>query len=126
MDAGPLRLRARPTNLVVDAPIVKPTLMPETVKGYLLPLRTRTPSPPPTPTMKPPLVKTTETWPVSAREGVLKPASEATRAAPIANFLIVYFSPFKRHTRPAGTKVLPDRGYRADRSIDPNQRSRTF
>jgi hypothetical protein len=41
--------------------------------------------------MKPPLVKTTATWPVSAREGVLKPArvaSEATRTAPTVDFLI--------------------------------------
>ena len=37
IEAGPLRLSARPTNLVVEAPIVKPTLMPDTVNGYRLP-----------------------------------------------------------------------------------------
>ena len=35
IEAGPLKLSARPTNLVVEAPIVKPTLMPETVNVYL-------------------------------------------------------------------------------------------
>src|SRR6185369_9064786 len=93
MDAGPRRLSARPTSLVVEAPIVKPTLMPETVKGYFLPRYNRTPSPPPTPTMNPPLVKTTATWPVSARDGVLKPAtlaSEAITAAQMATFLMTF------------------------------------
>src|SRR6202035_5498753 len=33
IEAGPLKLRARPTNLLVEAPIVKPTLMPDTVNG---------------------------------------------------------------------------------------------
>src|SRR6185369_9970805 len=104
MDAGPLKLRARPTSLVVDAPIVKPTLMPDTVKGYFLPRYTRTPSPPPTPTMNPPLVKTTATCPVSARDGVLKPiapASRATNAAWLDNFRITLF-PFGCEARLLG------------------------
>src|SRR4051812_10366271 len=94
MDCGPLRFRARPTSLVVEAPIVKPTLMPETVKGYLWPRSSRTPSPPPTPTMNPPLVKTTATWPVSACDGVLKPAliSRAVKATRMATFLMRFVS----------------------------------
>src|SRR5438309_11092010 len=79
--------------------MVKPTLMPETVKGYLWPRYSRTPSPPPTPTMNPPLVKTTATWPVSARDGVLKPATptrKATRAALMPNFFMRFF-PLKSH-----------------------------
>src|SRR5215510_3095701 len=94
MDSGPFRLRARPTSLVVEAPTVKPTLMPETVNGYFLPRNSRTPSPPPTPTMNPPLVKTTATWPVSARDGVVTPATPRNRAASakrVANFLMMSF-----------------------------------
>src|ERR1043166_5073296 len=93
MEAGPRRLSARPTSLVVDAPIVAPRLMPETVNGYRLPRSSSTPSPPPTPRMKPPLVKTTATLPVSAKVGVASPAdvnkpSRATSAIRVRYFVI--------------------------------------
>src|SRR5436305_1809089 len=74
MDAGPRKLSALPTSLVVEAPMVAPRLIPETVNGYRLPRNSSTPSPPPTPTMKPPLVNTTATLPVSAKLGVASPA----------------------------------------------------
>src|SRR6185369_13474375 len=102
MDAGPRRLSARPTSLVVEAPIVKPTLMPETVKGYFLPRYSRTPSPPPTPTMNPPLVKTTATCPVSARLGVAGPTdarnpNTAASTNPVRYFFITF--PFQFQAR---------------------------
>src|SRR5215510_3352443 len=63
--------------------------------------------------MSPPLVKTTATWPVSAREGVLKqaaPASTAARATLVVNFLMFYF-PFwlqRRPTEPGSSRNKPN------------------
>src|SRR5205814_4254012 len=59
-----------------------------------LPRNTSTPSPPPKPRISPPLVNTTMTWPVSARDGVTKPVvpdnpSNATTAKCAQPFLII-------------------------------------
>jgi hypothetical protein len=47
--------------------------MPDTVNGECLPWKVNTPFPAPTPTINPPLVKTTLTVPVSARVVVARP-----------------------------------------------------
>jgi hypothetical protein len=41
--------KTRNHQFVVEAPFVKPALMPDTLKEYFLPPRSRTPSLPPTP-----------------------------------------------------------------------------
>src|SRR3954451_7429135 len=91
MSPGLRRLSALPTNLVVEAPIVNPTLMPETVNGYCLPRKVSTPLPPPTPTINPPLVKTTDTWPVSATLGVARPADDKIPIRAASIILVRYF-----------------------------------
>src|SRR5215469_4565901 len=92
MSAGLRRCKAWPDIWLVEAPMVKPTLMPETVNGWRWPRKYSTPSPPPTPTMKPPLVKTTRTVPLSARDGEAAPkannASKATARTRTICFLI--------------------------------------
>src|SRR5947208_4157770 len=67
--------------------------MPDTVNGYFLPRKVSTPCPPPTPTIKPPLVKTTATAPVSAWLGVARPTetknpSTAASIIPVRYFFI--------------------------------------
>src|SRR4051812_3368448 len=99
MSAGPRRLSALPVSWLVDAPIVAPRLAPETLNGYCLPRNVSTPRPLPTPMMKPPLVNTTRTSPVSACDGDMKLAdiaspSNTARSVPlrqIINFSLIEF-----------------------------------
>jgi hypothetical protein len=63
-------MQSPPLSLVVEAPIVAPRLMPETLNGYWRPWKIRSPRPPPAPKINPPLVNTRLIVPVSACDAV--------------------------------------------------------
>src|SRR5262245_39310018 len=111
--------------------MVNPTLMPDTVKGYCLPRKVSTPFPPPTPTMKPPLVKTTATWPVSAKLGVADTVDAKKPSAAASIIFVRYFF----ITLPFQIKPEGELGRAVDRSIlvsgsvaflDPSQRTQVL